>query len=212
MSKKVVISAILAVSLFLFILSFSISLPIYVRPFYYAHIDAMDLPSQSGFTESEIKQAYDDVLDYLTLPDKEFKTGVMKHSAEGAAHFADCKVLFDLNAEILLMSSLCLLVLFVLRKKQSITTYHSVPFYTSLTAIILPLVIGGLAALNFDRAFVIFHKIFFPGKDNWLFDPVTDEIIQVLPQQFFLNCGILIAVSIVTLSVTTIIISKKRTS
>lgn len=49
------------------------------------------------------------------------------------------------------------------------------------------LAVGGLAALDFDRAFVVFHALFFPGKDNWLFDPETDQIITILPQVFFRN-------------------------
>ena len=53
---------------------------------------------------------------------------------------------------------------------------------------------GGLAALNFDRAFVVFHSIFFPGKDNWMFDWQSDPIILFLPQDFFRNCAILILV------------------
>ena len=52
--------------------------------------------------------------------------------------------------------------------------------------------VGGLAALDFDRAFVVFHSLFFPGKTNWLFDPRTDEIINILPQEFFMNCALLI--------------------
>ena len=54
------------------------------------------------------------------------------------------------------------------------------------------LMVGGLAALDFDKAFVVFHALFFPGKDNWLFDPRTDEIITILPQEFFMNCALLI--------------------
>ena len=54
------------------------------------------------------------------------------------------------------------------------------------------LLVGGLAALDFDRAFVVFHSLFFPGKTNWLFDPRTDEIINILPEVFFRNCAILI--------------------
>ena len=52
--------------------------------------------------------------------------------------------------------------------------------------------VGGLAALDFDRAFVIFHRVFFPGKENWIFDWQTDPIILFLPQDFFRNCAILI--------------------
>ena len=54
------------------------------------------------------------------------------------------------------------------------------------------LLVGALAALDFDRAFVVFHALFFPGKDNWLFDPAADEIINILPQEFFRNCALLI--------------------
>ena len=30
-------------------------------------------------------------------------------------------------------------------------------------------------------------------KDNWIFDPRYDQIINILPQQFFINCAIVIA-------------------
>ena len=204
--KKMIFSGILAVSLFLFIISFSIALPIYVRPFYYAHIGAMDLPSQSGFSKSEIKEAYDGVLDYLTFG-REFDTGVMAHSPEGKSHFADCKALFTLNTVVLIASSLCLAVLFALRKR--IKVCKAVPFYTALSTIVLPVVIGALASLNIDKAFVIFHRIFFPGKDNWVFDPRYDEIISVLPMGFFVNCGILIGTSVLLLSVIIMVLNKK---
>lgn len=188
----------LAVSLFFFVLTVSIGLPIYIRPFYYAHISAMDLPETSGFTESEIREAYDEVLDYLTLPGKTFGTGIMECSEAGESHFVDCKLLFDLNAGVLIASALSLIALFFLRKKLGPYRLgrRSSAFYAGISAVVLPLVLGGLAALDFDRAFVVFHRIFFPGKDNWVFDYYTDEIIRVLPQEFFMHCAILIAAGV----------------
>lgn len=56
----------------------------------------------------------------------------------------------------------------------------------------LVLAVGALAALDFSRAFTVFHAVFFPGKDNWLFNPATDEIILIMPERFFLNCALLI--------------------
>ncbi|WP_252897795.1 lipoprotein intramolecular transacylase Lit [Amylolactobacillus amylophilus] len=38
--------------------------------------------------------------------------------------------------------------------------------------------------MNFDAFFVFFHGIFFHNSD-WLFDPVTDPIINVLSENFF---------------------------
>ena len=74
-----------------------------------------------------------------------------------------------------------------------------------LFGIAVALVLIGLVSINFDKAFVIFHKIFFPGKDNWMFGP-GDQIINALPQQFFMNCAILIASSIVITCSTIIIV------
>ena len=65
---------------------------------------------------------------------------------------------------------------------------------------VVTLLIALLAALDFDGAFTVFHSIFFPGKDNWLFDPVTDPVILILPEAFFRNCAIAI-VSILCSSV-----------
>ena len=183
----------------LFLLTASISLPIYIRPFYYAHIEWYDLPERSGFTEIEIRQAYDEVLDYLTLPGKGFGTGVMAISHEAEHHFADCRVLFELNAAILTVSGAVLAVLFLLRKRFGGYRLgrHSAAFWAALLSVTAPMIIGALAAIDFDRAFVIFHSIFFPGKTNWIFDWYADQIIRVLPQEFFRNCAILIGLGLV---------------
>lgn len=200
---KRVLSVLCAVCVFFFVLTASIGLPIYIRPFYYAHIDALDLTARSGFSAEEIKEAYDEVLDYLTLPGKKFGTGVMAYSEEGKAHFVDCKGLFALNGGILVGSGVILLVLFALRKTWG--PYRigrwSAPGCAAVLSATAPMIIGGLAALDFDRAFAIFHSIFFPGKTNWVFDWYADEIIRVLPQAFFRNCAILIGVGLVTMSV-----------
>ncbi len=188
-----------AVCVFLFLLTASIGLPIYFRPFYYAHIGAFDLEGVSGYSEAEIRQAYDEVLDYLTLPGKKFGTGVLTHSEEGRAHFEDCKRLFDLNAGILMGSGAALAVLYGMRKKWG--PYRlgrlSAPGWAAVLSVTLPVIIGGLAALDFDRAIVVFHSLFFPGKSNWIFDWYADPIIRVLPQEFFRNCAILIGLGLV---------------
>lgn len=200
--KTKLLSVLCAVCVFFFLLTVSIGLPIYIRPFYYAHIEAFDLPARSGFTAEEIRAAYDEVLDYLTLPGKEFSTGVLPHSDDGRAHFEDCKVLFDLNAGVLAASAVILAVLLVMRKKWGPYRIgrHSAPFWAAVLSVTAPMAIGALAALDFDRAFVVFHSLFFPGKTNWVFDWYADQIIRVLPQEFFMNCAILIGVGLITMA------------
>lgn len=217
--KKYLVTAasiLLCIALFFFIITFSIGLPIYVRPFYYAHIKPMELADASGYTGDEIIAAYNEVLDYLTLPGKDFSAGEMKYSEEGAAHFADCKVLFDLNVSVLLASLIVICAIKVLERIKGFKCRlcgHRPAFFAGIAAVVLPVVIGALAATDFDRAFVVFHSLFFPGKDNWIFDPRTDEIINVLPQDFFMHCAILIGAGVIILSASFIIydiVNKKQ--
>ncbi len=203
-----VLSALFAVLLFFFILSFSIGLPIYFRPFYYWQIEPLGLPELSGYSKAEIVEAYDDVLDYLTLPCTEFKSGVMPFSAEGADHFRDCKTLFQLNASAFVASGVGIAILIAIRRAKKLKPYcvKGVPTYafSGVAAIVIPSVVGILAAFDFDRAFFAFHKIFFPNKLNWVMDPKTDSFVTVVPHEFFMSCAILIGACLAIISVTLI--------
>ena len=74
------------------------------------------------------------------------------------------------------------------------TTIRGSAFWAGSLLAAAVILLAALAVLNFDAAFVLFHHLFFPGKDNWLFDPTTDQIILILPKLFFRNCAIAIAV------------------
>ena len=211
--KKVLnhsLTIILIFSLLILMITFSIGLPIYFRPFYYLHINGLDMVENTRWSYEVIKEAYDEVLDFLVL-NRPFGTGELRYSSEGQSHFEDCKILFDLNFYCLLSSFIVSTVIIVLHKfkKIEIQRYFKFNpiFYSSIIAILIPLVVGILASIDFDKAFEVFHTIFFPGKDNWLFDPRTDQIILVMPQEFFRNCAILIGSSLVIITITSILIS-----
>lgn len=193
----------------LLVITGSIALPIYIRPFYYLQIDPLGIPAATGYDKQTVIAAYDEVLDYLTLPNREFGTGVFPHSAEGAAHFADCKVLFDLNAAVLLASLFGVVLLAMLRRRGVFALHYPRGHHPAALCgggILLTFAaVGGLAALNFDRAFAAFHAVFFPGKDNWLFNVHTDAIILAMPQAFFRNCAALILSSVVLWSLALVV-------
>lgn len=207
--KNRLVTILLAIAIIIATVSFSIGLPIYVRPFYYAHIDALDMPEDTGFTKEQIKEAYDEVLDYLTKPGREFGTGDLKFSEEGASHFADCKGLFILDTVAFFVSSAVLIVIMLLRRRGLVELTdgagYGVTFWSGVSTLGIFALIAGVAAIDFDKAFEVFHTIFFPGKDNWLFNPRTDEIINVMPQEFFMNCAILIVSSIILICVALIV-------
>ncbi len=202
-------SIIMCIAIMVFILTFSIGLPIYIRPFYYMQIDSLDIVEDTGFTEEQIRDAFDEVMDYLTLPGKEFGTGDLKYSEDGKAHFVDCRFLFQLNFWALLASSVIIAVIYVLKRKGLLSLSkvkgYGIPMLSGSVLLGLFSVIGALIAVDFDSAFTVFHKIFFPGKSNWIFSAYEDEIIMILPSDFFMNCAILICASILILSVGMII-------
>ena len=105
----------------LFTVSFSIGIPIYLRPFYYAQIGPLGIEDATGLSREEIIAGYDEVLDYLTRPGGEFSAGEFAYSAEGKAHFEDCKVLFTLNATVYVISAAALIIIFLIKKRFSIT-------------------------------------------------------------------------------------------
>ena len=197
MKDSKIASALCSIVLALLVLSFSISVPILFRPFYYVQINALDLPERTGWSEETIREAYDEVLDFCVLG-KPFGTGQLSWSESGRSHFADVRMLFLADFAVLALSAVVCTLLLGLRLNGKLRFHHPLGrgpgFWAGILAAGLVLVVGGLAALDFQRAFVIFHAIFFPGKDNWLFNPATDQIILVMPETFFRNCAILIGI------------------
>ena len=209
--KNKILTAVFGVALAILALTFSIGLPIYFRPFYYMQIDALGIEEYSGFDRETIVEAFDDVMDYLTIPGNEFGTGDLKYSEEGKSQFVDCKGLFDLNIIAFIISLITVVTLIVLERKKIFTMCKpfgfNIMFSSGAFTLGLFAIIGALASIDFSTAFTIFHMIFFPGKSNWLFDWNEDQIIRILPANFFMNCAILILSSIIILTVGMIVTS-----
>ena len=207
--KNKLLTAAFALFTALLIISASIALPIYIRPFYYAHIEPYRLVERTGHTAEEIRAAYDEVLDYLTLPGREFGAGVFAYSEEGASHFADCKGLFTLDTVVLIVSVAAVVALAVLARRGVFRLCRPFGAHVLLTSggavLSLFALLALLVSIDFYSAFIIFHMLFFPGKDNWTFDPSTDPIINAMPQGFFANCAILIGASVIILSLACVI-------
>ena len=191
------ISALLVIALAVFALSASIAVPILFRSFYYVQIDSLALSEQTGWSEDVIREAYDEVMDYLVFG-APFGTGSLRSSANGQAHFADCRTLFRLDFLLLGVSAILLISLAMWRHRRQTAFYHlfghSAVFCAAagLSAIFLLVVLW--AVIDFSSLFTAFHHAFFPGKTNWVFDWRTDEIILILPEAFWMRTGALVLV------------------
>ena len=187
--------------------------PCVFRPFYYFFMNVLDIPGSSGYPTAVVKEAYDDVMDYIWFGGP-FRAGRLAFSPEGEAHFADCVPLFHLQP-ILFFSSLFILFLYLFLRRRDLLRPISplgqspLSIGGALTVVSL-LSVGIFALVDFDGLFRLFHKIAFPGKDNWMFDPATDEIINILPESFFLACALFIVLGALFLAAAAIFVGYRR--
>ena len=209
MKLKAIIRAVLIA---LVILSGAIAVPILLRPFYWWHIGPLDIPSYAGLSAAQIKQAYGEMLDYCMGLSKTFSVGVLPFSESGAAHFADVRKLFVLDLAVFAVAGIALAALCIADRKPARLAGHTAGFWSAVGLGASFLAVGGLVAIDFEKAFTVFHKIFFPGKDNWVFDPYEDPVINMLPAEFFGNCAILIFAVILLSCIGLLLYDRKKGS
>ncbi len=102
-------------------------------------------------------------------------------SASGAHHFYEVKILFLVDYAVFFIT-LIPSILFIKYLQKNDRLWRLIrPFQIGM---LLPVVFGFFMMIGFDRFFILFHETFF-NNDDWLFDPVTDPIINVLPEEFF---------------------------
>lgn len=105
-------------------------------------------------------------------------------SINAAEHFYECKILFQIAVTLFIIGAIILYVVHHSRKYRDLFTLDKT---SALVFMILPLAILPFAMVNFDSFFITFHHLLF-NNNNWLFDPATDPIINVLTEGFFAGC------------------------
>ena len=208
---KLIYSVFISIVIALFIISTSIALPIVVRPFYYSQIEDLELEEFSGYSKPQIRTAYDEMLDYCLYLTDDFSTGELAWSESGKSHFDDVRKLFALDLAVAISTTVILILTFIYIKIKR-TRLHRIfglnpLFYGGIMPGIIFSVLAVFIAADFNSAFTIFHKLFFPGKDNWIFNPRTDAIINILPEQFFARCALFIGISIIIMCACFIVVS-----
>ena len=188
----------LAIMLMIFIISFAVVFTVFFKPLYYFDINHLNIDQISGLDAETIKENYRILINYqsifyqgtLNLPDF-----VMSDS--GRIHFEEVKRIFEAIQVMMVISGLISIPMTIKKIKEKEYRFLRL---TGLITIIVPTVLGFLAALDFERAFVLFHQIVF-RNDYWIFDYRTDPVITILPETFFMHCFMLIVVIVCLLAI-----------
>lgn len=132
----------------------------------------------------KVMHNYNELLVYLVWPFKrKLQMDNFPTSTNAAEHFAECKRLFMFAIFVFLI---CLLIGFLARHRKKNGTLILDKTWALLFQI-LPVAVLPFAVTNFNSFFIAFHHLLFNNSD-WLFNPDTDPIIDVLTEGFFAAC------------------------
>ncbi|SBO16686.1 TIGR01906 family membrane protein [Carnobacterium divergens] len=174
--------------LILFILSISIALTINVTILYRVDISLLAIDQQSGLAKAVLMDNYHHLLSYLNFPwIRSLEMPDFPSSANGLNHFFEVKRLFLVDYLVVLISGIGSLFFIRYLKKHQLGWTLIRPFQVLIVA---PVVLGVVMMISFDQLFIVFHEVLFNNED-WMFNPSTDPIINVLPEAFFMHCFIL---------------------
>lgn len=173
------------VLLSMFIISSAVTLALNMRFIYYSDIDRYDLTGASGLTKEELKEDYNELIDYnLVWGDDSLDFPHFTLSEGAAEHFVEARNIFLFFGWGVFMFGIpVLLGIFIAKKKKYGTAYL---MYAAFITLVLPVILGTACFAAWDKVFILFHELSF-GNDLWLFDPAVDPVIKVLPDQFFFH-------------------------
>lgn len=179
----------IGVIFFLLLISVGVVFTVNFRPLYYLDIKLLNIPETSGYPRDEIIANYNALIDYSSPFYKgSLSFPTLEASPSGLQHFKEVKDIFTLFYVLGAFSLIAAVIIIIYKSRRKDISYLAV---SALVSVILPAIIALLLALDFDTVFLVFHKIFF-NNDYWIFDPLTDPVINILPESFFLHCAMMI--------------------
>ena len=159
------------------------------------------LPMMRHFAPSEATQLPDEeypamvemITGYLAGDVKTFQHHSMifdvmylSFSEHEQQHMEDCRALFMLDRTVLIVAGLLSAALLVAAFQQRDRRVWRGCVIGFGSVIALVALVAAAAAIDFDRLFVLFHRLSF-SNDLWLLNPQTDLLIRLMPIGFFMT-------------------------
>lgn len=180
-----------ALSVFLFLLSSGIVFVIFFEPLFQWSIGWFGLQMSTAMSTETLMHNYHVLIQYLTRPwISNLVMPDFPSSAQGLFHFMEVKRLFMVD-----------FVVFAISGVTSVWSlrylYRGGQLWQLLAPLrvlfLVPIVVVVALVSFFDVIFVKFHEVFFHNS-AWIFDPRMDPIIEALPEQFFMLCFVIVFV------------------
>jgi integral membrane protein (TIGR01906 family) len=194
-----IIAGLLVILLSLAIVVYSVGTD---RQVYYAENEKLYTAERTGMSEKDLARVTDSIVDYL-LGAENLNVTVEIHGVSREVfnereltHMVDVRALFAALRTGIWVGALCLLLLLlsyiaVFKKKAGAVLCGGflgvVVFFVAFCG-----AVAIWAAIDFSSFWNTFHTVFFQN-DLWQLDYRTDVLIQIMPEQFFVDFVVRIA-------------------
>jgi len=213
---KYLLGYLTAICVLILVAAQSIAIPTFMKSFYGYHFEKLQIPQSIEVEHDELMRVTGEMLDYM----KGRRDDLIIESVVGGEereffnerekdHMADVYDLFAIGFKVRNVAfwSLIFFILLMIVLKIPVAYFLArccrevLAGFISLAALLIIII-----AIDFNRAFEVFHLMFF-DNDLWLLDPSTDLLINIVPQKFFVNISIAIGVLISTFSIAIVAVS-----
>ena len=168
------------------------------------------VPAMTGWTPEQVRSATGSILADLFFGPPSFSATVngqpLLDTAE-RSHMVDVRNVVR-PAMVVVGLAIALLAALVATSRRRAWFWHAIALgsgFLTLAAIVI-----GIAALFFfDTAFLLFHLVFFP-QGNFSFDPRTQRLAQLFPDQFWTETSIAIAVVGLAIAAAVSLVARRR--
>ncbi|WP_455485151.1 lipoprotein intramolecular transacylase Lit [Gemella sp.] len=166
-----------------------------------------NLAPNIGTTYDKLIDNTSNLLDYLNY-NAELNTSW--YTPKDILHMVDVRTLYNISHKIMIIFLIIFIIstiLLVILCKRNTIYYISKTFNKVLLSFFV--VIGGLACIisyNFNSFWIKFHQLLF-SNDLWLLSPDESNLIQMVPEEFFISLVTKIIIHIFILFISLFIIN-----
>ena len=168
------------------------------------------VPGITSYTPDQVRSATDSILADLIFGPPEFAVavdGAPVLDAAERAHMVDVRNVLTTFGGLVAIATLTLGAVVAVNRRAA-WLWRAVARGSGALALV-GVVVGVAVLFFFDAAFLIFHQVFFP-QGNFSFDPRTERLTQLFPDQFWTETSMAIAVVGLTIAVAVTLASRRR--
>ena len=214
---RYVMGYITALCLLVLIVCQSIIFPTFFMPFFRQQYASQGIAEYIGMSEEELIYVTVELLDYMRARRDDLDgiratvDGVEQEffSERDKAHMIDVRVLYDrlfMVRNVSFWAFLAMIGLMAITKSPVAHLLARCSREVMAGFLLFSAITAGAIAIDFERAFEIFHLIFF-DNDLWILFPPRDRLVMMVPIEFFINISIFIGSLLAAVPVIIIVVA-----